>query len=92
LKIQHLLDRCQILESASNLIHTHVEKTVIQSHDEQHVDPEETLFAKVVFDGEWCLSTIDLYWSFQLVIKCLYPVNLTSMTQLNCEFHIFFYF
>ncbi|WVZ16243.1 hypothetical protein V8G54_009225 [Vigna mungo] len=48
---------------------THVEKTVIRSHDEQHVDPEETLFIKVFFDGEWWLSTIDLYWSFQKFIS-----------------------
>ncbi|KOM57969.1 hypothetical protein LR48_Vigan11g100200 [Vigna angularis] len=83
LKIQHLMDRSKILESASSLIQTHVEKTVIQSHDEQHIDPEETLFVKVFFDAEWWLSTIDLYWSFQLMIKSLYPMNSTSMTQLN---------
>ncbi|ESW06633.1 hypothetical protein PHAVU_010G064000, partial [Phaseolus vulgaris] len=78
LKIQHLMDRCKILESASNLIQTQVEKTVIESHDERHVDPKETLFVKVLFDGESCLSSIDLYWSFQLVNKSLYPMNSTS--------------
>ncbi|KAK7382366.1 hypothetical protein VNO80_01217 [Phaseolus coccineus] len=83
LKIQHLMDRCKILESASNLIQTQVEKTVIQSHDEPHVDPKETLFVKVLFDGESCLSSIDLYWSFQHAIKSLYPMNSTSMTKLN---------
>jgi len=86
LKIQHLMDRCKILESASNLIQTQVEKTVIESHDERHVDPKETLFVKVFFDGESCLSSIDLYWSFQLVNKSLYPMNSTST---NCELHMF---
>jgi len=79
------MDHCKILESESEskIIQTHVEKIVIQSHDKDAL-------VNVTFDGESYLSSIDLYESFPHVIKSLHPMNSTSTTQLNCEFHIFF--
>ncbi|TKY63569.1 B2 protein [Spatholobus suberectus] len=81
LEIQHLKDRCTMLESTFNLPLTHVGNTVIQS------SAIESLFLKVNFDGESWLSTVDFYCPSQNVIKSLYPMNSAhsypSITQLN---------
>ncbi|KAK7390291.1 hypothetical protein VNO78_25593 [Psophocarpus tetragonolobus] len=92
LKIQHLMDRCTMIESAYNLPLTPVEKTVIQSYAEQHVDPEETLFLKVNFEEESWLSTIDLYCPSQYVVKSLLHMDsahsYASMILLNVGSYI----
>ncbi|KAH1266268.1 B2 protein [Glycine max] len=86
LKIQHLIDRCTMLELAFNLPPPHAEKTSITSYAEQRVDPTETSFLKGNFNEEAWLSTIDLYCPAERVIT-LYPVNsahsCASMVQLN---------
>ncbi|RDX80608.1 hypothetical protein CR513_38822, partial [Mucuna pruriens] len=74
LKIQHLMDRCTMLESAFNLHLTRLDQTVVQS-SEQDADPKGPLFLKVNFDGESWLSTMNLYCPSQNVIRSLYPMN-----------------
>ncbi|KAG5053986.1 hypothetical protein JHK85_006496 [Glycine max] len=61
LKIQHLWDRCTMIESTLNLLLPHAENTVIASYAEQSIDPKETSFLKGNLDGESWLPTIDLY-------------------------------
>ena len=93
LEIQHLKDRCTNLESACHLPLAHVEKTVIQSSVELHLDPKESLFLIGGFDGESWLSAMDLYWPSQNVIKSLKPMSsvrsYSSVVQLNGELYVF---
>ncbi|KAJ1419284.1 Kelch-type beta propeller [Sesbania bispinosa] len=83
-----------MVESAFNLPLTDVEKSVIQSSDELHSDPKESLFLKRGFDGgESWLSAMDLYCPSKNVIKSLKPMSsghsYALVVQLNGELYVF---
>ena len=93
MEIQHLKDRCKLLESACNIPLTHVEKTFIKSSAELHLDPKDSLFLIGGFDGESWLATMDLYSTSQNVIKSLKPMSsvrsYASVVQLNGDIYVF---
>lgn len=95
MEIQHLKDRCSLLESACNTSNhlTHVEKTVIKSMAELHLDPKDSLFLIGGFDGKSWLATIDLYCTSQNVTKSLVPMSsvrsYASVARLNDEIYVF---
>ncbi|QHO24881.1 Kelch-like protein [Arachis hypogaea] len=93
LEIQHLKDRCIMLESACNLPLAPVEKIAIESSEEMHLDNRESLFLIGGFDGESWLSAMDLYWPSQNVVKSLKPMSIvrsySSVVKLNGEIYVF---
>ncbi|TKY65756.1 Kelch protein 1 [Spatholobus suberectus] len=95
MEIRHLKDRCTLLESACNIPNhlTHVEKTVIKSTAELHLDPEDSLFLIGGFDGKSWLATMDLYCASQNVIKSFKPMSsvrsYASVVRLNGEIFVF---
>ncbi|WVZ07748.1 hypothetical protein V8G54_021094 [Vigna mungo] len=92
-EIQHLKDRCKILESACNIPNRleHVEKAVIKSTAD--LDPKDSLFLIGGFDGRSWLATMDLYCTSQSVTKPLKPMNsvrsYASVVRLNSEIYVF---
>ncbi|KAL9315261.1 hypothetical protein ACSQ67_016262 [Phaseolus vulgaris] len=95
MEIQHLKDRCTLLESACNIPSCleHVEKGVMKSTVEQHLDPKDSLFLIGGFDGKSWLATMDLYSTSQSVIKPCKPMNsvrsYASVVRLNGEIYVF---
>ncbi|KAI4353465.1 hypothetical protein L6164_002413 [Bauhinia variegata] len=93
MEIQHLKNRCTILESACNHSVMHNEKRVIQLSDDLHLDSKESLFLIGGFDGESPLASMDLYCPSQNVIKPLKPMSTVrsyaSVAQLNGDIYIF---
>ncbi|KAL2330659.1 hypothetical protein Fmac_018240 [Flemingia macrophylla] len=95
IEIQHLKDRCSLLESACNVPNhlRHVEKTVIKSTAEQYLDPKDSLFLIGGFDGKSWLATIDLYCTSQNMTKSLQPMSsvrsYASVVRLNDEIYVF---
>lgn len=94
-EIQHLKDRCTLLESACNIPNCleHVEKAGIQSTAELHLDPKDSLFLLGGFDGKSWLATMDLYCTSQSAIKPCKPMNsvrsYASVVRLNGEIYVF---
>ncbi|XP_047147677.1 kelch-like protein 12 [Vigna umbellata] len=92
-EIQHLKDRCKVLESACNIPNRleHVEKEVIKSTAD--LDPKDSLFLIGGFDGRSWLATMDLYCTSQSVTKPLKPMNsvrsYASVVRLNSEIYVF---
>lgn len=92
-EIQHLKDRCKVLESACNIPNRleHVEKAVIKSTAD--LDPKDSLFLIGGFDGRSWLATMDLYCTSQSVTKPLKPMNsvrsYASVVRLNSEIYVF---
>ncbi|KAK4253361.1 hypothetical protein QN277_010681 [Acacia crassicarpa] len=93
LEINHLKDRCTILESACNLSKEHDEKAAIQSSDQQHLDLKESLYLIGGYDGESFLASMDLYCPSLNVKKSLKPMSsvrsYASTVQLNGEIYVF---
>lgn len=93
MEIQHLKDRCTLLESACKIQLTHVEKAVINPSAELNLDPKDSLFLIGGFDGESSLATMDMYCTSQHVIKSLKPMSCVrsyaSVVQLNGEIYVF---
>ncbi|RDY12075.1 Kelch-like protein 1, partial [Mucuna pruriens] len=95
MEIQHLKDRCTLLESTCNTPNrlTPVEKTVMKLNAELHLDPKDSLFLIGGFDGKSWLATMDLYCTSQNVIKSLKPMSsvrsYASVVRLNGEIYIF---
>ncbi|XP_061375812.1 uncharacterized protein LOC133317928 [Gastrolobium bilobum] len=93
LEIQHLKDRCTMLESAFSPHLTHVETTVNQTSAEQHLDPKESLFLIEGYDGESWLLAMNLYCPSQNVIKyVIKPMSsvqsYASLIQLKGELYV----
>ncbi|CAJ1808732.1 unnamed protein product [Sphenostylis stenocarpa] len=94
-EIQHLKDRCTLLESACNIPNRleHVEKAAIKLTAEMHFDPKDSLFLIGGFDGKSWLANMDLYCTSQSVIKSLKPMSsvrsYASVVQLNGEIYVF---
>ncbi|KAG4377770.1 hypothetical protein GLYMA_18G207500v4 [Glycine max] len=95
MEIQHLKDRCTLLESACNIPNhlAHVEKVAVKSTAELHLDPKDSLFLIGGFDGNSWLATMDLYCTSQNVIKSLKPMSsvrsYASVVWLNGEIYVF---
>ncbi|XP_027352391.1 kelch-like protein 3 isoform X2 [Abrus precatorius] len=95
MEIQHLRDRCALLESACNITNhpTHVEQTQMKSTVELHLDPKDSLFLIGGFDGNSWLETMDLYSTSQNMIKSLKPMSsvrsYASAVWLNGEIYVF---
>ncbi|KAL1321820.1 uncharacterized protein [Arachis hypogaea] len=91
-EIQHLRDRCTLLESASNVM-THVEKTLTKSSRELHLDHKDSLFLIGGFDGESWLPSMDMYSTSQNAIKSLKPMSsirsYASVVQFNGDIYVF---
>lgn len=91
MEIELLKDRCTLLESACNI--PHVEKAVIDSTDELHLDSKDSLYLIGGYDGESWLATMDLYCTSQNVIKSLKPMSsvrsYSSVVWLNGEIYVF---
>ncbi|KAG4925311.1 hypothetical protein JHK87_050851 [Glycine soja] len=95
MEIQHLKDRCTLLESACNIPNhlAHVEKVAVKPTAELHLDPKDSLFLIGGFDGNSWLATMDLYCTSQNVIKSLKPMSsvrsYASVVWLNGEIYVF---
>ncbi|MED6111915.1 hypothetical protein PIB30_056692 [Stylosanthes scabra] len=91
-EIQHLRDRCMLLESASNVPVTNDEKTLTESSPELHLDRKDSLFLIGGFDGASWLPTMDMYSTSRNVIKSLKPMSsvrsYASVVQLNGDIYV----
>ncbi|XP_027927055.1 kelch-like protein 12 [Vigna unguiculata] len=91
-EIQHLKDRCTLLESACSIPNRleYVEKAVIKSTAD--LDPKDSLFLIGGFDGNSWLATMDLYCTSQSLTKPLKPMNsvrsYASVVRLNSEIYV----
>ncbi|KAJ0088540.1 hypothetical protein Patl1_31458 [Pistacia atlantica] len=91
-EIQQLKNHCIMVQSVSNPPIELSDEKAIESLDELHVNPTESIYLLGGYDGESWLSTLDLYVPSRGVIKSFQPMNsvrsYASVALLNGEVYV----
>ncbi|KAL9425907.1 hypothetical protein AB3S75_032806 [Citrus x aurantiifolia] len=92
-EIQRLKEHCLMVQSPNNDTKECMYEKLLESSDELHLDPSESIYLAGGCDGDSWLSTLELYLPSCDVIKTLKPMSsarsYASAAMLNGELYIF---